>query len=232
MEDILCNNIKVVRFVNNPVPSNAYLLVDSIGEHSIVIDPGSKEQKDMRDYIVAHGLTLDYIVLTHEHFDHCWGVNSLRDAFPYAKIVATKLCAQWVQTPMNYFNKLYFDSDEMYSIKHVDIFAEDIAWRLTWHGADLKLIDAKGHTNRGMCIGVGNGLFSGDTLIYNTKPFLKKKYGASIDDLKKTITNIYEQYDGETVVYPGHDESFRLASMKLFYEDYFRSKGVDLTLGA
>lgn len=32
-------------------------------------------------------------------------------------------------------------------------------------------------------------------------------------------------------VFPGHDKPFKLASMKLFYEDYFRSKGVDLSLG-
>lgn len=226
MEDILCNNIKVLRFINNPVPSNAYLLIDETGTHCIAIDPGSKEQGDMRDFIISHGLSLDYIILTHEHFDHCWGVNSLLEAFN-AKVVATRLCAEWIGTPMNYFNKLYFDSDEMFSIDKVDIFAEDIGWTMKWCGVDIKMIDAKGHTNRGLCVNIGDALFSGDTLIYNTKPFLKKKYGASVEDLKQTIDSIYRLIDSNTIVYPGHGDAFRLVDMKEFYEDYFKSMGLD-----
>lgn len=227
MEDILCNNIKVLRFINNPVPSNAYLLIDETGTYCIAIDPGSKEQGDMRDFIISHGLSLDYIILTHEHFDHCWGVNSLLEAFN-AKVVATRLCAEWIGTPMNYFNKLYFDSDEMFSIDKVDICAEDIGWTVKWCGVDIKLIDAKGHTNRGLCVNTGDALFSGDTLIYNTKPFLKKKYGASVEDLKKTIDKIYSTLDADTIVYPGHGDTFRLAYMKDFYEEYFKERGLNL----
>lgn len=218
MVDTLCNNIKVLRFVNSPVPSNAYLLIDGSGVNCIVIDPGSKVQNDIRDYIKKKNLILDYIILTHEHFDHCWGVNTLLESFP-AKVVATRLCAEWVQTPMNYFNKLYFDSDEMYSISKVDILAEDVGWKINWRGVDLNLFDAKGHTNRSMCVCFGNAIFSGDTMIYNTKPFLKKKYGASLEDLQKTIGEIYSNFDDSTIVYAGHGESFRLGSMKSFYKN-------------
>lgn len=226
MEDILCNNVKVIHFVNTPVPSNAYLLVDGTGANCIVIDPGSKNQSDITDYILSHGLNLDYIILTHEHFDHCWGVNTLLEAFS-AKVVATKLCAEWVQTPMNYFNKLYYDSDEMYSIPKVDVLAEEIEWKLVWRNVELNLIDTKGHTNRSMCVNVGNALFTGDTMIYNTKPFLKKKYGASVEDLYKTINTIYRTFDSETIVYPGHGDTFRLKEMKSFYDEYFQSLEIE-----
>lgn len=175
----------------------------------------------MREFIISRGLSLDFIILSHEHFDHCWGVNSMLDFFS-AKVVATRLCAEWIGTPMNYFNKLYFDSDEMFSIDKVDILAEDITWKLKWCGVDIDLIEAKGHTNKGMCISVGNALFSGDTLIYKTKPFLKKKYGASAEDLKKTIDRIYSTFDADTIVYPGHGDTFRLEDMRGFYEDYFK----------
>jgi glyoxylase-like metal-dependent hydrolase (beta-lactamase superfamily II) len=218
MVDTLCNNIKVLRFVNSPVPSNAYLLIDGSDVNCIVLDPGSKVQNDIRDYIKDKGLNLDYIILTHEHFDHCWGVNYLLDSFP-AKVVTTRLCAEWIQTPMNYFNKLYFDSDEMYSISKVDVLAENVGWKINWRGVDVNLIDAKGHTNRSMCVRVGNAIFSGDTMIYNTKPFLKKKYGASLEDLRKTIGEIYSRFEDSTIVYAGHGESFQLGSMKSFYKN-------------
>lgn len=225
MADILCNNLRVERFINSPVPSNAYLIMDESNGHCIAVDPGSKEQEDMREHIISHGLMLDYIVLTHEHFDHCWGVNSLKEFFS-AKIVSTRLCAEWVKTPMNYFNKLYFDSDEMFSISKVDILAEDIDWKLKWNNEDIMLIEAKGHTNRGMCISIANALFSGDTMIYKTKPFLKKKYGASVEDLKNTINRIYASFNGNTLVYPGHGEPFRLKEMRVFYRDYFMENNI------
>lgn len=221
MVDILCNNLEVIRFVNNPVPSNAFLIVCKEQKRCIVIDPGSKDQKDIRDYIYENGYSLDYILLTHEHFDHCWGVNSLLDSFTVAKVVSTRLCSEWVKTPMNYFNKLYYNSSAMYAIERVDIQVEDVEMELSWCGQDVIFVDAKGHTNKGMCISIGKALFSGDTMIYNTKPFLKKKYGASVDDLRETLKRIYTTFDKDTIVYPGHGERFRLEDMRQFYSEYF-----------
>ena len=221
MEDILCNKIKVERFINTPVPSNTYLLID--GEHCMVIDPGSKEQTDVRDYIEAHGLTLDYIILTHEHFDHCWGVNYLKELYSDAKLVATRLCAEWVMKPWNYFNQMYYNSDEMYQIPKVDILVEETDGTILWDGTLIRFIPTPGHTDKGMCIEVGGCLFTGDTILYLTKPFLKKKYGASKEELKRSIGHIYGNYPGVTKVFPGHGEAFELKETEEFYKQYFKS---------
>jgi glyoxylase-like metal-dependent hydrolase (beta-lactamase superfamily II) len=218
MEDILYNKIRVLRFVNTPVPSNTYLLEN--GKHCIVIDPGTREQVDVRDYIQANSLTLDYIILTHEHFDHCWGVNYLLDSFP-AKVVATRLCAEWVNTPRNYFNQQYYDSDEMYQIEQVEVVVEDINWKLAWGDVSIVFINTPGHSNKGMCIETGGSLFTGDTILYRTKPFLKKRYGASKEELKKSIENIYQRFSGDTKVFPGHGEPFLLKETEEFYKQYF-----------
>lgn len=219
MEDILCNRIKVLRFVNTPVPSNTYLLVD--GERCIVIDPGTKEQADVCGYIQSHNLTLDYIILTHEHFDHCWGVNYLLEFFPDTNLVSTRRCAEWVQTPFNYFNQLYYNSDEMYQIKKVDVIVEDIDWKMMWGNAPIAFISTPGHSDKGMCIEIGGCLFTGDTILYRTKPLLKKRYGASKADLKQSIEKIYNSYPGDTKVYPGHGDAFLLKETETFYQDYF-----------
>ena len=193
MEDILCNNIKVLRFDNEPVPSNTYLLENEARRDCVVIDPGTKVQTNVCDYIQSQDLSLDYIILTHEHFDHCWGVNYLLDAFP-TKVVATKLCAEWVQTPMNYFNQLYFNSDEMYQIKQVDVIVEDAGGKIIWDDIPIVFIYTPGHSNKGMCIEIGGCLFTGDTLLYRTRPFVKKRYGASKQDLKESIEKLYRNY--------------------------------------
>lgn len=209
-------------FINTPVPSNTFLLINEAG-HCVVIDPGTKEQTDLLEYIQSHGLTLDYIILTHEHFDHCWGVNYLLETFP-AKVVATQLCAEWVETPMNYFNQLYYNSDVMYQIKKIDIIVEEIGWKLMWGEILVVFINTPGHTNKGMCIEIGKCLFTGDTLLYRTKPFIKKRYGGSLLELKTSIENIYNSYSGDTKVFPGHGDPFLLKETKEFYYKYFNDK--------
>lgn len=223
MEDILFNNIKVLRFDNVPVPSNTYLLVNEASKKCIVIDPGSKEQTNVRNYILSHDLMLDYIILSHEHFDHCWGVNYLLET-SLAKVVATELCAKWVQTPMNYFNQLYYNSDEMFQIKQVDVIVDNIDWTLMWGDVSIVFISTPGHTNKGMCIEIGGCLFTGDTILYCTKPFLKNRYGASKLELKKSIEKIYNSYPSNTKVFPGHGDPFLLNETKEFYNQYFNDK--------
>ena len=219
MEDILCNRIKVLRFVNTPVPSNTYLLVKA--GRCVAIDPGSREQAAVRDYILEQGLTLDYIILTHEHFDHCWGVNYLLEYFPACKTVATKHCAEWVERPWNYFNQLYYNSDESYQIGKVDVIVEEIDWKMVWGDVPVLFINTPGHSDKGMCIEIGGSLFTGDTILYQTKPFLKKKYGASREVLKQSIEKIYRSYPGDTKVFPGHGEPFVLKDTEEFYNQYF-----------
>jgi glyoxylase-like metal-dependent hydrolase (beta-lactamase superfamily II) len=219
MEDILCNDIKVLSFVNTPVPSNTYLLIDEDG-HCIVIDPGTKEQSDVRNYIQLHRLTLDYIILTHEHFDHCWGVNFLLETSS-AKVVATQLCAEWVETPMNYFNQLYYNSDEMYQIEKVDITVEELGGKLMWRNTSVSFVKTPGHTNKCMCIEIEGCLFTGDTLLYGTKPYIKKRYGGSKLELKNSIESLFSAYSGETKVFPGHGSPLILKEAKSFYLDYF-----------
>ena len=188
-----------------------------------VLDPGSKEQANVRNYIQSHDLTLDYIILSHEHFDHCWGVNYLLESYR-AKVVATRLCAEWVQTPLNYFNQLYYNSDEMYHIKQVNLIVEDIGWILKWGDIPIVFVSTPGHTNKGMCIEIGGRLFTGDTLLFQTKPFLKKRYGASKSELKESIEKIYNSYPGDTKVFPGHGEPFLLKDTEEFYNQYFNDK--------
>ena len=210
-----------MQFNNVPVPSNTYLLVNEANKNCIVIDPGTKEQVNVRDYIQSQELNLDYIILTHEHFDHCWGVNYLLEWFP-AKVVATQLCAEWLQTPMNYFNQLYYNSDEMYQIKQVDVIVEDIDWKLIWGDVLIVFISTSGHTNKSMCIEIGGCLFTGDTILYRTKPFLKKRYGASKQELKKSIEKIFLAYPSETKIFPGHGEPFILKDVESFYDELFK----------
>ena len=210
-------------FVNIPVPSNTYIIIDNDNKECIVIDPGSKVQSDVVNFIKENNVKLKYIILTHEHFDHCWGANYLLNEFP-SKVVATRKCAEWLKEPRNYFNKLYYNSEEPYSVGQIDIIVEDFDWHFNWGNHSLNFFSAKGHTDKGLCCSIYNYLFTGDTLLYNTRPFIKRRYGGDIKDLQMTLNHIFETYPAETVIYPGHGSSFLLDSVKQFYDNYFQNE--------
>ena len=225
--DILCNNgtIEVIRFINKPVSSNAYLLIGNRSKNCIVIDPGSKEQTELKDYIVNEGFCLQFIILTHEHFDHCWGTNYLKSFFPNALVVSTIKTAKWVAQELNYFNKLYYNDETTYSIRNVDYLVEDHDMSLTLDDYPIRFLEAKGHTDKGMCVYFENYLFTGDTMIKDTKPVLKKRYGASKTELRQTIDTIFSKFPEKTIVFPGHGDCFLLYEMKQFYISYFEKHG-------
>ena len=84
----------VKRFVNNPVPSNCYVVSsrESDGD-CVIIDPGSIDNNELLSFLTSKRLTPKYIVLTHEHFDHAWGVNGLVEKYSIP-IVCSELCSK------------------------------------------------------------------------------------------------------------------------------------------
>lgn len=82
----------VHRIVNQPITSNCYVVYDKAdGNECFIVDPGSKNEKELLDYLGQEKLEPKFII-THEHFDHCWGVNQLVDHY-HIPIVCSELCA-------------------------------------------------------------------------------------------------------------------------------------------
>ena len=82
--------IEVFRFVNFPIASNCFVVCDrSFGNSCIVVDPGSNNNANLDVFFSSKRIIPQHIILTHEHFDHCWGVNSLKDKYADIKLVAS-----------------------------------------------------------------------------------------------------------------------------------------------
>ena len=87
----------VQTFVNSPVTSNCYVLFDrDFGNDCILVDPGSRSEKELISYLDQEGMIPMYIILTHEHFDHCWGVNELVEKYQ-VPIICSQLCAEAIK---------------------------------------------------------------------------------------------------------------------------------------
>jgi len=214
--------MEIKRFINAPVSSNCYVLYDKlVDECCVVVDPGTKDCAELLSFLDNEHLSPEYIMLTHEHFDHVWGSNLLRDKYG-AKIVCSYVCAQKIGKPQNYFNLLYYNDITNFQIKGVDIIVEDIHYFLRWHNLLFSFIITPGHSSSSICVECDNYLFSGDTVMLNYKPFIKKRHEGSWEEFVDSLKKIFNSYSMNTLVYPGHGDCFRLGEVKNQYSEYLK----------
>ena len=182
-------------------------MVDEESKHCICIDPASERSRHEIAYIAGNGLTLDYILLTHEHTDHTWGVNALLSCYPKVNVVCSQLC----ETALSHEAKIYFqlyydDSDYSYCVERVDNTIEELGMFLKWQGHVINFIATPGHSPGSIVIDIDNVLFGGDTLM-PFKPYIKKRNGGSIEQLRESMSSLEDLYPPETLVYPGHGDA-------------------------
>lgn len=201
--------LQVERFVNELMSSNCYIVWDDASLRCLVIDPASEKSLREIEFIESHNLTLDYILLTHEHTDHTWGVNALLDKYD-AKVICSQKCKENLPKSGDMYFQLYYDrKDYHYEVRRVDFTCEEQNWELGWNGKTIKFINTPGHSFGSMCIRLNNMLFSGDTIM-QSKPFINKRNG-SLELYKKSIYNILSLIPENLEVYPGHGDKFPLS---------------------
>ena len=67
---------------------NFCYLIHSESKRAVVVDPGFDPGKII-DSINSNGLVLEYIILTHHHTDHSYGIKDLKKNYPKSKIIAS-----------------------------------------------------------------------------------------------------------------------------------------------
>jgi len=65
--------------------ANAYLVVDESAKRAVIVDPGA-DGDALAARLVAEGITVEAIWITHGHLDHVGGIMGVRRAFPEAPI--------------------------------------------------------------------------------------------------------------------------------------------------
>lgn len=188
--------------------SNCYLVVDEASKHCICIDPASERSLREIGYIGSKGLTLDYIILTHEHTDHTWGCNALVDKFG-AKVICSEVCKQNLKKEFQAYFLLYYDNpDYQYTVCQVDDTTEELGNKLEWQGHNIEFVNTPGHSMGSVCILIKGILFSGDTIM-QAKPYINKRNGSK-EKFLESVSNILETFSEDTLIYPGHGEPFLL----------------------
>jgi glyoxylase-like metal-dependent hydrolase (beta-lactamase superfamily II) len=205
--------LQVKRFINELMTSNCYVVYDEETKRCIVIDPASEKSLEEILFIEEEGLTLDFIILTHEHTDHTWGVNAIKERFPKSKILCSENCNKYAKKASRaYFLFYYDDPDYKYVIEPGDVLIKEDEESLDWNGYNVRFIMTPGHSYGSMCIDLEGMLFTGDTIM----PFPPYFNGrdSNEDDWKDSIRLIESKYNPDIMIYPGHGDRLTLEEWK------------------
>lgn len=210
-------DLQIVREVEGPLNTNCYLIWDSVSRQAALIDAGGPVDS-LCSVIEEHNLRLQFILLTHGHWDHVEGVPALKKKFTRARLCFT----QEEYNAMHVYNEwgeknsdrsvlpglmedpatakmLNFD---MASVGKPDITLRDgdclMLGRLSIH-----VMHTPGHSRGSVCYRVDNALFSGDCLFCN---FVGRTdyYGGSSEDQLRSVKRLYSECPDSMRVYPGH----------------------------
>lgn len=188
--------IKVKHVVLGSLANNCYLLTDEKSGKSALIDCTEASDK-MLEFI--GNAQIEYILLTHGHFDHIGGVAEIKEQYG-AKVVIGKPDEDMLSS-----GRLSLAS---YSFIHqnntqANITVED-GDTLTLGETVITVMATPGHTKGGVCYIADDVIFTGDTLFCGNcgrTDFPGGSY-AEIRQSLKRLASLEKNY----TVYPGHGE--------------------------
>ena len=191
------NALKIEIFKVGPLATNCYLLTDKKTNKMAIIDPGGISSK--LDEKLTQGGKCEYIILTHGHFDHIWGVEELRErsgAEVYAYEGEEKLC----QDPALNVSAAVGRSC---GITPDHLFRDGEEFEFA--GIRGRVIATPGHTGGSCCYYFEEDqiLISGDTLFQESvgrTDFPTGSMSALVRSVKEKLFTLPD----ETRVYPGH----------------------------
>jgi hydroxyacylglutathione hydrolase len=202
--------VRVVRIKASYRETNSYLVEIGKGEF-ICVDLGDIDFNLIDEFLDKEQGQLIGVVLTHEHADHCVGVNSFYRQNPFT-LYCSEACEKNMRNPKRNYSR-YTDEIETFSVDVPAHVVED-GGMLVFNDIVLEVISTPGHSPGSICIKCGNLLFSGDTLLNQTKTPLSLP-DSNKEDYQASLIKLSQQVGQDTIVYPGHGESFAFSLDKM-----------------
>lgn len=194
----------IEQFVSGIFNSNMYVIRNEVSRKAIVIDPGESDERKLIGYLEKIGIEPAYVILTHEHFDHCAGVNVLERYYDFDLLV-TEECAEKIKNGKGNLSRYAMEVCCPFGVTH-SVFAIDDFQEITMVDSTFCFIKTPGHSAGSMCIQTENCLFSGDTLLETKIPV--KLPGGNRQILESSIQKLNSFLRHSSLVYPGHGSPF------------------------
>lgn len=176
--------------------NNCYLLTDEESGKSALVDC-TEASEEMLSFI--DNANLEYILLTHGHYDHIGGVKEIKEKFN-AKAVISKADAPMLSSSRlslaAFCGGVQNDTDADILVKDGDV--------ITLGNTEIKVMATPGHTKGGVCYIADDVIFTGDTL-FCCSCGRTDFPGGSFSEIKESLNHI-ASLDKNYKVYPGHEE--------------------------
>ena len=152
--------LKLTYFQLGMLPTNTYAGVNEETGNGFLVDPAIYD-KQVDDALTELGIKeLQYILLTHGHFDHILGVSGFLKTHPEAKVVIHKEDEAFLTDTVLSHSMMHGLTQE--PVK-ADILVAD-GDVLPFDDTEFKVVHTPGHTRGSVVYLLNDLMFSGDTL--------------------------------------------------------------------
>ena len=184
--------MEVYHAVLGPVQTNCYIVVKE--GHALIIDPG--DTIDLTDFFNKKQIVPDAILLTHAHFDHIKGVDSITETYS-VPVYVHQSEVSFLQDPALNASLSFYETIVCHS-KAIGIQEG----KLSIGKFDIDVYHTPGHTCGSCCFRIEDHLFSGDTLFQGSIGRMDLPTG-SVMQMKESLRKLSALED-DLPVYPGH----------------------------
>ena len=188
--------MKVKMIQVGPIGTNCYILEDEETQKAAVIDPGD-DGAAIADVLKEDRAQVEYILLTHGHYDHTTGVPDLKARFPEARVYIHRADANGAGS------QLFPLAGQ---IKDLCYYGEGDT--LTLGSLTIQVMETPGHSPGSVTLKVGDVLFTGDTLFCGSCGRTDLA-GGSYEEIMASLKRLGE-LEGNFHVCPGHDRTSTL----------------------
>lgn len=193
--------LKIKCAVFGELGNNCYFITDEATGKSALVDCTDADEKMLK---FIGDADLEYILLTHGHFDHIGGVKEIQEKFG-AKVVISEEDA-----PMLSSGKLsiaaFCGAKQNNTTADILVKEGDI---LALGETKIKVMATPGHTKGGVCYIADDNIFTGDTLFFCSCGRTDFP-GGSYKEIKESLKRLADM-KGDYKLYPGHDRATSLA---------------------
>ena len=196
--------IHIKTFQCNMLQENCYVVYDDSRE-AVVIDCGAyfdEERQAVVDFLRSEQLVLRHVLCTHGHLDHCFGNDSLFDAFgvkPEVHSADEFLMHDLAQQAADFFGMHY-----THPTPPIGHFLTD-GELVSFGTHQLQVVHTPGHTPGGCTFYCAeeNLAFTGDTL-FRMSIGRTDFEGSSWSDMLVSLRRLAKELPPQTTIYSGH----------------------------